>query len=80
MKGKSDTGELKIDMISVVSKNITAIGYDESTNSLIVRFKKGLTYKYLNVPKPVFAEFLVARSKGKFLELAIKPKYSYAKI
>jgi hypothetical protein len=64
----------------VVSSNIEAIGYDEGTQELHVRFlKSGLTYIYYGVEDWVFQEFLQADSKGIFLNERIKPSYQYAK-
>ncbi len=64
---------------AVESTNIAQIGYDTATQELRVRFNSGTEYIYQNVPGPVFADFLDADSKGKFLNLNIKGQYEYAR-
>jgi len=63
------------DMILVDSSNIEAVGYDESSSELHVRFRKGSTYCYRNVPPSIFEEFIAANSKGSYLNRIIKPNY-----
>jgi hypothetical protein len=62
-------------MTAVISSNIARVGYDESTSELYVEFKSGGTYVYLHVPSHVFAKFLGADSKGRYLNVVIKPAY-----
>lgn len=69
------------EMEHVDSSNIEAIGYDEASNQLHVRFlKSGETYIYHNVEEWVFQEFRNAESKGVFLNTRIKPSYEYGKL
>lgn len=68
------------EMIFVDSSNVEAIGYAPQTQELYVRFiKSGETYIYYNVEEWVFAEFLQADSKGRYLNTRIKPSYQYTK-
>ena len=60
---------------SVSSTNVAAIGYDELTSTLGVKFHKGGTYHYLNVPKAVYLAFLGAHSKGSFVHERLKDRY-----
>ena len=64
-----------VPMHEVVSSNISFIGYEEETQSLYVTFKKGQTYKYNNVSKEVFKEFLNASSVGSYYKSHIIGKY-----
>ena len=64
--------------IYVGSNAIEYICYDEPTKTLTVRFKRGQTYEYVNVPKKVFENLNIARSKGEYFNRAIKDKYDYS--
>jgi hypothetical protein len=57
------------------SSNIIGYGYDTTTSTLAIKFKAGpggKTYHYAGVPPILYAEFLAAESKGKFLAQSIK--------
>jgi KTSC domain len=64
--------ERKIAMIPVSSSNIAAIGYSPNNRVLKVDFLKGSSYRYFEVPPPVFQAFQDAPSKGGFLNSVIK--------
>jgi KTSC domain len=65
--------ERKITMTAVSSSNIAAIGYSETNRVLQVDFLTGKnSYRYFDVPPPVFQAFLEAPSKGGFLNSVIK--------
>lgn len=65
-------------LTNVNSSNIDAIGYENEL--LVIRFLTGSVYIYSGVPKEVFDALSAAESKGKFLNLEIKGKYSYYKL
>lgn len=69
-----------MEMRSVASSNISAVGYDVNTETLRVQFANGSTYEYKNVPSVVFDEFLSAGSLGSFLNRNIRYSYPYEKI
>lgn len=52
---------------------------DSSFVDLSVRFKKGSTYTYTDVPTDVAEGLVTADSAGKYLNANIKGKYSYIK-
>lgn len=66
-------------LTTVSSSNIVAIGYDSSIPILRVQFKSG-TYDYYNVSQIVFEELLSASSKDKYLHAHINGFYNYSKI
>lgn len=69
------------EMIYVDSSNIEAVGYDNKTMDLHVRFlKSGETYVYFSVEEWRFKELMQADSKGQYLHYNIKPYYQYAKL
>lgn len=63
------------DMQMVDSSNVEAVGYDDATRELHVRFTTGRTYVYLDVDEFHFQELLAADSKGSYLNREIKPRF-----
>jgi hypothetical protein len=61
----------------VISSNVASVGYDPSTMTLEVEFKKGGVYQYFNVPPAVHAAMVIAPSVGRYLDVNIK-KAGYA--
>ena len=59
----------------VKSSNIRALAYSEATKHLQVTFHSGDTYDYLDVPPAAYRAFNEAKSKGKFLSEAIRPRF-----
>lgn len=51
---------------NVVSSNIAAIGYDQSTSTLEVRFKNGGIYHYHNVPLYIYNNYSPPHSSYHF--------------
>lgn len=70
-----------ITMHSVVSSQISFIGYDYATKELYITFKNnGSTYKYLNVPEEVFKTLQNSTSIGKEFNIIIKNVYQFIKV
>lgn len=61
-----------MEMHSVSSSNIAAVGYDEDTQTLQVEFNDGAVYQYFDVPKHVFDELLSSGSVGSYLHQKYK--------
>lgn len=68
------------EMQPVESESVAAIGYDEATDELYVRFHDSGTYVYADVPRDVFDDFARADSKGSFLNQVLKPRFSYRRV
>lgn len=66
-------------MQSVSSSNLVAVGYDSSTNTLRVQFSSG-TYDYYDVPESVYRGLMGAPSHGVFHATHIKNSYRYSKV
>ena len=64
----------------VNSKNIISIGYDNIQHLLEVIFSNGNKYVYEHVPEKVYKDFIVAKSKGKYLGKYIVKKYKGIKV
>lgn len=69
-----------MEMISVDSSNVAAIGYDENSLTLQIEFKNGATYQYFDVPEALFSGLTRADSAGTYLAAHIKGSYRYSKV
>lgn len=67
-------------MISVSSKNIAEIGYDERLAILYIRFNNDRTYEYYDVPKLIFYGLKTASSVNDYFIEYIKGKYQYSEV
>ena len=66
---------------SVTSSNVAAVGYDDATNTLGVRFINGSEYHYFGVPRDVYDGLLGASSVGTYLNANVKKAgYGYSQI
>jgi TIR domain/KTSC domain len=71
----------EIQMTSVSSSNIAAIGYDSATEVLRVIFLNGNVYEYYGVPQHLYEGLMSANSHGSYLNSQIKARnYSYEQI
>jgi hypothetical protein len=68
------------EMIQVSSSNVAEIGYDESTQTVYVRFLNGSLYGYKNVPVHEFEGLKNAPSVGSYLHRNYKNVYPYERI
>ena len=64
-----------MDMIHVNSSAISAIGYDQRTMRMHIRFIQGDTYDFCGVPAHIFQGLLNARSKGTYYNDHIRDRY-----
>ena len=69
-----------MERISVSSSNISAIGYDASTETLEVEFTNNTVYEYTGVPQVVYEQFMNASSHGSYFNHEISRNYPYNKI
>lgn len=67
-----------MNMIPVVSSNLSAVGYESRT--LYVRFNDGSLYSYDNIPVEVYQGLMNASSKGQYLATFVKGRYPYRRI
>lgn len=63
---------------SVESSMVAAVGYDEDLKALVVLFNSGKAYQYLEVPPEVFQGLQSAPSKGRYLLDHVIDHYPYA--
>lgn len=69
-----------MNIISINSSTIEAIGYDTASEKLLVKFKNGDHYEYLNVPHYVYHAVIESDSIGRALNSEVKGIYDYFKI
>lgn len=69
-----------MDMTSVSSSNVAAVGFDEDSSTLQIEFLNGAVYQYFDVPEGLFIGLRDADSVGKFLNDNIKGTYRYSKV
>lgn len=72
--------EITMEITSVNSSNVEAVGYDADSSTLQVEFKNGGTYQYFDVPERVFEALRDADSVGRYLAANIKGVYRYSKV
>ena len=72
--------EILMEKYSVVSSNISSIGYDPSLDTLEVEFWNGSIYQYYNVPRNIYEQLMETPSKGRFLHAKIKNTYPYSRV
>ena len=68
------------EMMPVESSNVHSIGYDESSETVYVRFLNGSLYIYKGVPNWEFKNFRNAPSIGSYLHRNFKNVYPYERI
>lgn len=64
-----------MEMIPVRSSAITAIGYDQDSMRMQIRFSQGHTYTFCRVPQNIFEGLLAAGSKGSYYDRYIRDRY-----
>jgi KTSC domain len=70
-------GDNKMNMQPVISRAISAVGYDETTRRMKIRFTSGSgkAYDFCNVPKHIYESLLSASSKGTYYNNHIRDRY-----
>ena len=57
---------------TVSSSNVAAVGFDDDTGTLGVRFQSGAEYHYPGVPRSIYEGLLTAPSVGSFFDAYVK--------
>jgi hypothetical protein len=66
--------------VNVVSENLKAVGYEPGEEWLVVDFRNGRSYRYLNVPQKTFDGLLAASSKGTYFNQQIKDRFKFVRL
>lgn len=69
-----------VEMHSVSSSNVDAVGYLAKKKWLYIRFKGGATYVYYSVPRDEFVALYNSGSKGKYVYWSIRDSYDYDRV
>lgn len=69
-----------MDMVSVHSHHLAAIGYDASTCVLHIEFRDGHIYAYSNVPEMVHHKLMSVKSHGAHFSHFIHDKFPAVRI
>jgi len=67
------------ELTPVTSSLIKAVGYNEEREELHVQFRKGGTYTYQGVTRPVYDALMEAPSIGHFFLMNVKKQYECIK-
>jgi hypothetical protein len=67
-------------MVQVSSSNIQSVGYDDTTETVCVRFLNGSLYIYKGVPAHEFMGLKDAPSVGSYLHRNFKNVYPYERV
>jgi hypothetical protein len=66
-----------VEMHSVSSSAIRAVGYDPLTRRMRIRFTSGHSYDFCGVPPSIFDGLRSALSKGSYYDRHIRHRYVY---
>jgi len=66
-----------IKMTEVQSSNLAAVGYDDDSETLYVRFKGNRLYAFYGVSRADYEGLLAAESKGRYFAREIRGLHAY---
>lgn len=64
-------------LITVDSSMVHAVGYDPDTQELEVIFNSGRIYRYSGVPRAIYEGLLAAESKGQYMLANVIDRFPY---
>jgi hypothetical protein len=69
-KQPEEDPETPIQMENVMgSSSVDSMGYDDKTGVMVVQYRNGRQYKWLNIPRSVYDQLRASESVGKALRL-----------
>lgn len=77
---KEEKAIMEIELKEVKSSNISHVGYQPVTLTLLVKFKSGTTYSYAGVPAEEHQKFIAAESVGRHFQAFIRDKFQCTKL
>ena len=69
-----------MELVTVESSMIHAIGYDKEKRILEIVFNTGRTYQYFDVPPKEYEGLMKADSKGRYFRANIQDMYEYGQL
>ena len=73
-------GVVTMELQTVDSSMIQAVGYDAEQQMLEVVFNSGKVYQYFDVPQPVYDELMASDSKGSYMRSCVIDCYPYQQL
>jgi hypothetical protein len=64
-----------VERLSVKSRILRSVGYNDSTKVLEIEFHTGLVYQYSGVPPKVYADLMHSGEIGKYFSEKVRPKF-----
>ena len=64
-----------LERLSVKSRILRSVGYDENTKILEIEFSSGFVYQYSGVPPKVYADLMHSAEIGKYYSEKVRPKF-----
>jgi hypothetical protein len=64
----------------VDSRALASVGYSKRLRALEIAFRRGGTYRYLEVPPTLFHDLLAAESKARFYNHQVRGKYRSVRV
>lgn len=64
----------------VHSSNVASIGYSRHLRALEIEFTRGAIYRFLNVPRAIYDDLMVADSKGHYINTRLRGKYRFIRV
>jgi hypothetical protein len=64
-----------LERLSVKSRILRSVGYDENTKTLEIEFTSGLVYQYSGVPPKVYADLMHSGEIGKYYSEKVRPRF-----
>jgi hypothetical protein len=69
-----------VELVRVDSTAVYAFGYDDEQRTLDVVFYRSGVYRYFDVPREVYDNWLTAESKGLYLHQALIGYFAYERL
>lgn len=69
-----------IELGTVISSNIQAIGYHEESHTVEIAYANGSRYRYLGVPTETMATLKTAESAGRAVTQLLKGRHGYFRV
>jgi lysyl-tRNA synthetase class 2 len=62
------------------SSHVESVAYEAETQDLYVEFNDGSMYRYKNVPESVWEELQSHGSKGRYVNIVLRRRFSYDRV
>jgi len=66
--------------VTVQSSSLASIGHSAEDNVLVIEFRNGSLYRYLDVPADAYEELLRAESKGAHFNRFVRTRFVHQRI